>query len=156
MATEQDKYANRARMWGMVVLAMTAGIWDMVEDSAVTLSPMIGATLLSLFEKNAGLEIAGDKPEQMLVELGRILVDEMGYATEAKVEGSDKTYKLTLINAVGLPEFKSLETKGITKPFSNPVYCTGIAAMNRLGFKCRGKIDIDVEKKTQVTTFELV
>jgi hypothetical protein len=156
MATDQDKYANRARLWGMVVVAMTTGIWDMVEESSVTLSPLIGASLLSLLEKNAGLEIAGEKPEHMLVELGRILVDEFGYATEAKVEGSDKSYKLTLVNAVGLPEFKALETKGITKAFSNPVYCTGVAAMARLGYKCRAKVDINLETKTQVTTFELL
>ena len=155
MATDQDKYANRARLWGMVVVAMTTGIWDMVEESSVTLSPLIGASLLSLLEKNAGLEIAGEKPEHMLVELGRILVDEFGYATEAKVEGSDKSYKLILINAVGLPEYKALEAKGITKAFSNPVYCTGIAALARLGYKCRAKVDINLETKTQVTTFEL-
>jgi hypothetical protein len=156
MATDIDKYALRARMWGMVVVAMTQGIWDIVEESSVTLSPMIGESLLSLLEKSAGFELAGEKPENMLVELGRILVDEFGYATEAKVEVKDKTYTLILSNAVGLPEFKALETKGITKPFSNPVFCTGIAAMARLGYKCRAKMDIDLEKKIMTTVFELV
>ena len=120
MATDMDKYAHRARMWGMVVVAMTQGIWDIVEESSVTLSPMIGESLLSLLEKSAGFELAGEKPEHMLVELGRILVDEFGYATEAKVESKDKTYTLILSNAVGLPEFKALEAKGITKPLQQP------------------------------------
>jgi hypothetical protein len=156
MATDLDKYAHRARLWGMVVVSMTKGIWDLVEDSAVTLSPFIGENLLAELEKSAGFEVAGEKPEHMLVELGRILVDEVGYATEAKVEAGDKSYKLILINAVGLPEFKSLEAKGITKPFSNPVYCTGLAAMARLGYKCRAKMDIDLDTKTQTTTFDLL
>lgn len=156
MATDMDKIAHRARLWGMITVAMTVGIWDMVEESSVALSPIIGSTLLELFEKQAGLELAGEKPENMLVELGRILVDEYGYGTEVKVEVNEKSYKMIIYNAVGLPEFKALEVKGISKPFSNAVYCTGIAAMARLGYKCRARVEIDLAAKTQTTIFDLV
>jgi hypothetical protein len=156
MATDADKFANRARLWGLVTVAMTLGIWEIIEESAVTISPMIGNSLLQMLEKNLGFELAGEKPENMLVELSRIFIDELGYGSEAKVEGSDKNFKLTIINAVGLPEFQALADRGVTKPFSNPIYCTGIAAMNRLGYKCRAKVEIDLATRTQTTYFELI
>lgn len=156
MATEADKYSNRAKLWGAVVAAMTLGIWEIVEESSVTISPIIGAVLLKSLEATAGFEVAGEKPEHMLVELGRILVDEYGYGTEAKVEGNDKSFKLTIVNAVGMQEAAALAARGVTKPFSNPVYCTGIAAMNRLGFKCRARVEFDQENKSQITYFDLL
>lgn len=156
MATEADKYSNRAKLWGAVAAAMTLGIWEIVEESSVTISPIIGAVLLKTLESSAGFEVAGEKPEHMLVELGRILVDEYGYGTEAKVEVGEKSYKLIIQNAVGLAEYKALAERGVTKPFSNPVYCTGIAALNRLGYKCRARIEVDFDARTQTTIFDLI
>lgn len=156
MATEMEKYANRARMWGLTVAGLTVGIWQLVEEASVSISPAVGEALLSMIEKQLGLELAGEKPEHMLVELCRIFVDEYGYCTEADVVAGDKSFKVTLKNAIGTVEAQQLKAMGITKPFSNPFTCAALAALSRLGVKARGIMDIDVPNKTQTVTLEII
>ena len=95
MASEQDKIAHRLRLWALTSMGMGIGVWDMVQESSVSLSPTIGAATLTELEKQLGLEIAGEKPEDILTELGRIFVDEYGYASEAKLERTGNTLKIT-------------------------------------------------------------
>ncbi len=156
MATDQQKVANRARMWGMVAVSMTLGIWDMVQESSLSISPVIGKAMLEDLEKLAGLEIAGEQPEAIMVELGRIFVDECGFATEVKVEKTGSGLKITMLNAVGTSEFGALQEQGVEKLFSHPFYCVGLAALARLGCKARGTVELDKAAKTYVITFELL
>jgi hypothetical protein len=156
MATEQQKYANRARLWGLTVVGMTMGIWDMVEEASVALSPQIGAQLLTMLEKQLGLEIAGEKPDHLLVELGRIFVDEYGYASEVKVAGADKSFQVTMENAVGTAEFAMMKARGVEKAFSHPFFCAALAAFARLGLKARGEVVADAANKRIVINFELI
>ncbi len=156
MTAEVEKITQRARLWGLVSIGMTLGIWDMVEESSVSLSPVIGKVILHEIEKNLGLEIAGEKPENMLVELGRIFVDEFGIASEVKVENTNSGLQATLVNAVGTPEFAALQEKGVEKLFSQPYYCAGLAALARQGCKVRGSVEVDKSHNSQVVRFELL
>ncbi len=156
MATELEKSTYRARLWGLTAIGLTLGIWDMVQESACSLIPVIGENILKDVEKVLGLELAGEKPDDVMVELGRILVDESGFASEAKVDKTDKGYRVTLLNAVGTPEFASLRERGVEKLFSHPVLCAGTAALARLGLKSRGDVAIDPAAKTQTVTFEIL
>ncbi len=156
MGTDQEKIANRARMWGLVVFSMTAGIWDMVEESSVSLSPIIGEQLLKMAEKQLGLEIAGESPEHIMVELGRIFVDEYGFCSSAQTDVSGNTIKVVLAHAVGVPEFKLLMDMGVEKPFSHPFMCAGLAALARLGRRARPTLELDVTNQTYTITFEML
>ncbi|NMB88362.1 MAG: hypothetical protein GYA17_08365 [Chloroflexi bacterium] len=156
MATEQEKINNRVRMWALGFMGMTMGIWEIIEESSVSLSPQIGAQILKMAEKQLGLEIAGEKPEDVLVELGRIFVDEYGFAGEASVEGSDKTIRVTLKNAVGTPEFAQVLEHGVEKLFSHPFLCAGLAALARMGCKARGNVVVDSANHSYLVTFELL
>jgi hypothetical protein len=156
MATDPEKILHRARLWGLVAIGMTQGIWDMVEESAASLSPSIGETVLGEFERQLGLEIAGEKPEDLLVELGRIFVDEYGYASEAKVEHTNEIIRVSLLNALGMPEWANLQDHGVEKLFSHPYLCTALAALARSGIKARGKVELDKAAKSQIVTFELL
>lgn len=156
MATEQEKTAHREQLLALMLLGMTVGIWDMVEESATSLSPVIGENILGEIEKQLGLEIAGEKPEDILVELGRIFVDELGVASEIKVERTDKAIRITLLNAMGMAEFTILQEHGVEKLFSHPFLCTGLVALARLGVKARGTVELDKAAKSQTVTFELL
>jgi hypothetical protein len=155
MATEQEKSDRRARLWGLTSIGLTLGIWDMVQESALTLSLPIGQAILVDMEKAAGLELVGEKPEDVLVEIGRICIDEGGFASDARVEKTDKGLQVTLLNAVGTPEFAALKEKGVEKLFSHPFYCVGLAALARLGCKARGSVEIDQAHNNQIISFEL-
>ncbi len=156
MATEQEKSARLAGLWGLTTIGLTLGIWDMVQESALTLSLPIGKAILAYMEKLFGLELAGEKPEDILVEISRIFVDEGGFASEARVEKTDNRLQVTLVNAVGTPEFADLVEKGVEKLFSHPFYCVGLAALSRLGCKARGTVEIDKAHNNHVVRFELL
>jgi hypothetical protein len=156
MATDQEKTSHRLRLWALTALGMTMGIWEMVEESATSLSPVIGENTLTELEKQLGLEIAGEKPEDILVELGRIFIDEYGWASEVKVVRTDKTIQANLLNAVGMPEFINVQDHGVEKLFSHPFLCTGLAALARSGVKARGMVELDKAAKSQIVTFELL
>lgn len=156
MATEQEKLTSRVRLWGLTAMGLTLGIWDMVQEASFGISPAIGEVILRDTEKRLGLEIAGEKPEDILTELGRVLVDECGFAAESKLEKTEKGFNLTFINSVGVAEFAALRERGVEKLFSHPVLCAGIAALGRLGLKTRGDVAIDVATKTQIVTFEIL
>lgn len=156
MATEQEKDAHRARMWGLTTIGMTLGIWEMVEELATSLTPLIGDALVLEIEKQLGLEIAGEKPADLFVELGRIFVDEYGFGSEVKVVSADKTIHVTFKNAAGTPEFAGLKQHGVEKLFSHPFLCTGIAALAKMGIKAHGNVEVDIVDNTQIITFELL
>ncbi len=156
MATEQEKNARQAQMLGLITFSMTLGIWEMVEESATSLTPIIGAQLLGEIEKRLGLEIAGEKPQDLFVELGRIFVDELGFGSEVKVESVEKTILVTFKNAIGSPEFAMLKERGVEKLFSHPFLCTGIAALTKMGIKARGNVAVDKATNTQTITFDLL
>ena len=109
-----------------------------------------------MLEKNLGLEIAGEKPEDILVEMGRIFVDEFGFAREVKVEDQGNVHIVTLEGAVGSPEFSQLRASGVEKLFSHPFLCAGLAALKRLGVKSRAEIEIDVPNSRQVIRYEFL
>ena len=39
MATDQEKIAHQAQMLGLIAFGLTIGIWEMVEESATSLTP---------------------------------------------------------------------------------------------------------------------
>ncbi len=136
---------------------MTWGIWEMVEDASVALSPAIGAAILEMMEKQIGFEIAGENPRDAFIELGRIFIDEFGYAAEVKATVEDNKFTFVFSSPVGLPESRALEAKGVKKAFSNPVYCVGIALLKRFGYKCRVTTqDFNLEANTITLTFEAI
>jgi hypothetical protein len=156
MATDQEKTARREGLWGMTVFGMTVGIWEMVEDSATAITPYIGNALLPMIEKQLGLEIAGEKPADIITEIGRLFVDEFGFASEAKVSATDKAVTLVLKNALGTKEGAGLVAMGVKKQFAHPVLCVGIGALTRAGVKCRGNMELDVPNNSQIVTFDLL
>jgi len=156
MANEQQKYLNRTRLWGLTTLGMALGIWEMVEESATSLSPMIGKQVLEMAEKQLGLEVAGEKPEDVLTELARIFIDEFGYAVDSKVERADKTISISFKNAVGTSEFNLLKQAGAEKLFCHPYMCAGLAVLSRMGIKARWDVTIDVATGSQTVTYELL
>jgi hypothetical protein len=156
MATDQEKNVRRGSLWAMTVFGMTIGIWEMVEDSAGAISPYIGNALLPLIEKQLGLEIAGEKPADLITEIGRLFVDEFGFAAEAKVTATDKVVTLLLKNAMATKEGAQLAAMGVKKSFSHPAMCVGVAALTRAGVKCRGNVELDVPNNNQTVTFELL
>jgi hypothetical protein len=156
MATEQEKIGNRERVWSMLAVAMTKGVWDLVAESSCSLTPQIGTQILDMLEKQMGLTVHGTTPEEVIAEIGRICVEGLGFATGASVEGSGKSVKLALAGAEATDQFGALQAGGVVKLFSHPFLCCGVAALAKIGKKVRGDVQIDAGTKATILTFELL
>lgn len=156
MTTDLEKAINSARLWGFSLMGMTLGIWDMVEESAASLSPQIGSQLLSMLEAQFHFKPAGETPEVLLTELGQIFVNEFAFASKVELECMDKTLRVLFTKAVGTAEFNLMKERGVEKLFSHPFLCVGIAALSRLGYKARGSVDVDPVAQATTVSFELL
>jgi hypothetical protein len=156
MATDSQILENRARLWGMTVTGMTLGIWGMVEESSTSLAPQIGMPILEMVETKLGKKIDSPKPEEAVRQLGRIFVEEFGYAAAEKVEASDKKITVVFSKAIGVPEFTLLEQRGVKKIFSHPFMSAAMAVLARLGQKSRWAVSIDPASGDETVTFDLL
>ncbi|HHS97523.1 MAG TPA: hypothetical protein ENK08_06430 [Chloroflexi bacterium] len=157
MATEEEKKRNLARINAMIIYGLEKGLWDLLGESALSVSTTVGEGMLEVMEKTMGLEIAGEDPQDILTEIGRIFVDEIGIALKFDITKEDSTVGLMVQNCVLLKTEEDLIKAGI-KPFMCPYLNIAAAAMRkRLGVKTRvSKIDVDTEGRKCVLQFELV
>ncbi len=155
MATDEQKAQNRLKMYQMIVMGMALGVWDLIGDTAKAISPKIGEQLLVMTEKEAGLEIAGETPEHVLAELGRLYVDEIGGAGAAEREVNGNELSLKLRNAVGKELLLAVKAAG-AEPFFEPVMCCGLAALARMGKRARVSVEMWEEGNGRIIHYELV
>ncbi len=145
MATEEEKKRNLARINAMIIYGLEKGLWDLLGESALSMSATVGEGMLEKMEQTMGLEIAGEDPQDVLTEIGRIFVDEIGIATKFDIDKTDDNIDMLIENCVLLKVEKDLVTAGI-KPFMCPYLNIAASAMRqRLGLKTR-IVDIDVDQ----------
>ncbi len=140
MATEDEKKGNQLRLAALTLRGTALGIWQMVGDSAVSLGPTIGDELLKVMEQEMGLEVAGETPNDILVEIGRLFVDEFGFAQSVTVTGNDKVFTMEVNGCVMAAMTGRLIDEGVD-PFICPYRNVSIAALKRLGIKARTRLE---------------
>ncbi len=155
MATDEKKTQNKFMMYQMMLMGMALGVWDLIGETAKAISPKIGEQILTMMEKEAGLEIAGETPENVLAEIGRLYVDEIGSAGAAELETDGNVLSLKLRQAAGNELFYQLQAAGV-EPFFEPVMCVGLAALARLGKRARVTAEPWEEGHGRIIHYELV
>ncbi len=142
MATEEKKKQNMLRLTQLALAALSSSVWDTLGDSSFALANSIGDQILEMFEKEMGLEIAGESPEAVVHEVERIFVDEFGFAREIAVtmlDGGNKI-ELKVANCVNYAFSQRLLAAGVQKPYICPVMNASVAALRRMGYKVRSDI----------------
>ncbi|HIP87304.1 MAG TPA: hypothetical protein EYH27_02555 [Anaerolineales bacterium] len=157
MATEEEKKRNLARINAMIIYGLEKGLWDLLGESALAVGATVGEGMLEAMEKTMGLEIAGEDPQDILTEIGRIFIDEIGIALRFDIIKEDSTVGLAVQNCVLLKTEEDLIKAGI-KPFMCPYLNIAAAAMRkRLGARTRiAGISVDTEGQKCNLRFELV
>lgn len=151
---EEKKKANQLRLMGLTMRGVALGIWDVVGESASSLGPRIGEQTLEMMEKEMGLEVAGEKPEDVLIEIGRLFVDEFGFCESVNVEPGSDAITMTVNKCLMASLTGKLIDDGVD-PFICPYRNTGVAALRRLGIKPRAHVSFE-EGKGSIITFELM
>ena len=158
MATEEEKKRNLARINAMIIYGLEKGLWNLLGESALALSTTVGEGMLEKMENSMGLEIEGEDPQDILTEIGRIFVDEIGIATRFDItREAEDDVKLHVENCVLLKTEKDLVADGIT-PFMCPYLNIAAAAMRRrLGVKTRvAGIQVDQDNRRCDLHFEML
>ena len=157
MATEDEKKRNLLKLYSLIIQGLSKGLWDILGDAAKVTSRLIGVKNLEMLEKDMGFEIAGENPQDMMTELDRIFVDELGAmeSSETIVEG--ETIKLICKNCHLINTTKRLAKDGIP-PFICPFRGIAVAAMEkRLGQKTMlADSVIDTDKRVCVHQFDMI
>ena len=157
MATEEEKKRNLARINAMIIYGLEKGLWNLFGESALATTNTVGQGMLEILEKNMGLEIAGEDPQDVLTEIGRIFVDEFGIDTDFDIVKDGDNIDFKVKNCVLMHVEKDLLAEGI-QPFMCPYLNIAVAAMRkRMGVKARiSKIDVDTENHACSLQFQML
>lgn len=135
MATEEEKKRNLARMNAMIIYGLEKGLWDLFGEGALAVTNTVGEGMLEVMEKEMGLEIAGEDPQDILTEIGRLFVDEFDIARKFDMTLKDDAVDFAVEGCVLMRVEEDLVKSGI-KPFVCPFLNIAAAAMRkRLGLK---------------------
>jgi hypothetical protein len=158
MATEENKKENRLRLTNLALLSLAAGAWDVLGKKGVnSFSGFMGDEILKVMEQEMGLEIAGEDPEAVLMEVSRIFVDEYGFASDIEVEKVDEEhYRLKVRNCVNRSFTDKLAAAGVEHPYICPVMNASRSALKRMGYKVHEDITKWTEGKGSIIEFSQV
>lgn len=157
MASEEVKRANQYRLATMALTGLAAGVWDTLGDSAFAFSGPMGRQLLGIMEKEMGLEIAGEEPDDVLSEISRIFVDEFGFASDISVERkSPELLELKVHNCINHRYTDELAAAGVEKPFICPIMNATQAALRRMNVKASVDVRRWPEGNGSIITFKSI
>lgn len=154
MANDEQKINNRLRLTDMTLLSLSTSVWDMLGETSFVFGGDMGSKILSMMEKEMGLEIAGETPKDVLMEVSRIFVDEFGFASNIDIEvHSDNEFEVKVKNCINRTFCDKLMEASVEKPFVCPVMNACSAALNRMDFKMHSNVEKWAEEKGSIITF---
>lgn len=154
MATEEVKKQNQIRLSNMTLLSLAAGTWNTLGESSFAFSGPMGENILNTMEKEMGLEIEGEDPEHVMMEISRIFVDEFGFASDIEVvQESEGVYKIKVKNCINRGLTDKLVEAGVEKPFICPIMNATTAALRRMGYRLRENVEKWEDGKGSIITF---
>lgn len=153
MATDEQKKLNLIRLGSITLMSLALSVWEMLGDTSFVFSKDMGAKILNMLEKEMGLEIAGETPEIVLLELTRIFVDEFGYASDIDLDVSETKIVLKVKNDMNFAYNQQLLATGVEKLFTEPLMNACEAALKRMGYKMHQSIELWPEQKGSIITF---
>lgn len=157
MATEEQKKKNLLKVFNIAMYGMIDGLWDLFGESSFATINSIGDKILSALEQDAGLEIAGESPEDILMEVVRLLVDEVGTMSDGNVTMDGNKVSMACQECFMRQATGWLEAEGV-QPFACvPMNISAAAMRKRLGARHR-VVGRNWDEATQTCTieFELV
>lgn len=147
MATENEKKRQLVRVLQLTIEGLAKGIYDLFDESAYALMKTVGADLLEIMQKEMGLEIEGENPTDVLNELLRIWVDEVGFFEDGSVKEIDGGWEIVGNKCKGWNLTQKILATGVKEPFTCPVMNTMHAALDKMDTATHMKIEPIPETK---------
>jgi hypothetical protein len=157
VATEFEKKKRLLRVFNLAIYGLAKGLWDLFGESSFATTTKIGDEVLTMMEKETGLEIQGENPEDILIEINRLLVDEIGTMSDGEVKLDGNKVSMSCTHCFLRQATMDLEEQGV-QPFACvPMTLAAAAMRRRLGTRHRilGR-EWEPETETCTISFELV
>ncbi|MGC9397758.1 MAG: hypothetical protein ACP5HM_01325 [Anaerolineae bacterium] len=157
MATEETKKKRLRQVFNIMVYGLARGLWDLFGEASFATTNSIGDKVLEIMEQEMGLEIAGEDPESILIEIERLLVDEIGTMRSGRITIEGNLIRMACTKCVLREATKELEDAGV-QPFAClPMTIAAATMRKRLGTRHRllGR-DWDPETETCTIKFEII
>jgi hypothetical protein len=157
MASDLGKQERLLKVFNVGMYGMIKGLWDLFGESSFATVHSVGERVLTTLEKESGLEIHGETPEDILNELVRLLTDEVGTMSGGHVTMDGDLVSMSCQNCFLTETTARLSAEGV-QPFACLPMNIGAAAIRkRLGTKhrLRGR-QWDEATQTCTIQFELV
>jgi hypothetical protein len=156
MATEDQKKKNIMRLMTLMISGMAKALYDLFGESAFATMNEVGKTTLEIMEKEMGLEIDGENPQDVLTEIGRIFADEMGFVESFTTSHEGNQLVLSVNRCQGWDLTQTIMKTGVEIPFTCPVMNVCQAALTRMGLPARKAIEPIHETLGSKITFTLI
>lgn len=157
MATEEQKRERLLKVFNIAMYGLIEGLWDLFGESSFATINSVGDRILTVMEREAGLEIAGENPEDILLEITRLLADEIGTMSGGEVTMDGNNVSIACQECFLREATGWLEAEGV-QPFACvPMNISAAAMRKRLGTKHRvlGR-DWDPGTQTCTIRFQLM
>ncbi|MEN8258658.1 MAG: hypothetical protein ABFS09_12420 [Thermodesulfobacteriota bacterium] len=156
MATEEQKKANMVRLMSLMIGGMAKALYDLFGETAFATMTEVGKSLLTIMEDEMGLEIDSDNPEEVIMEIGRIFTDEMGFVADFNVETNGNEITLFVDKCAGWNLTQSIMKHGVDVPFTCPIMNVGQAALLKMGKHAQKKITPREEVRGSAIAFTII
>ena len=142
MAIDLHKMDNNLLLTEITLGSLTTSTWNMLGETSFSFSRPMGTRILKFMEANMGLEIEGEDPKDVMIEISRVLVDEFGFCSNIEIlEQSDGGYELKVKGCLKRDFCDVIAQAGVEKLFICPVLNSTQAALRRLGHKYKEDLE---------------
>lgn len=138
MATEEQKKERLLKVFNIAMYSLIQGLWDLFGESSFATLNTVGDRILQTIEKESGLEIQGENPKDILLEVSRLLADEIGTMKSGKVTMTEDGHVDMACEGCFLRQATDWLEKDGVQPFACvPMNIAAAAMRKRLGARHR-------------------
>jgi len=154
----EEKKIRQLRLFNNLIFGFAKGLYDLFGDSALATVDTIGEDILEEMEHELGLEIHGEDPQDLLMEIERLLQDEYGLVKSAKLEMHPETHEIDMVceGCLLWKATRDLQEEDIPPYSCVPMMMASAALHKRLGKKAKFlSIEQDMDKRLCDIDFRL-
>ena len=159
MATMEEKKLRQLRLFNNLIFGFAKGLYELFGDSALATVDTIGEDILEEMEHELGLEIQGEDPQTILTEIERLLVDEYGLVSKARLEIDPETHEINMIceECLLTKATNDLHEEGVPPYTCVPMMMASAALHKRLGKRAKFvSLDQDYENRICDINFRMI
>jgi hypothetical protein len=145
----EEKKLRQLKLFNEVIFGFAKGLYDLFGDTAVATVDTIGEDVMEDMEHQLGLEIAGEDPKDILMEIERLLIDEYGMCKTADLVIDGGEIDLTCEGCLMWMATRELREADVPPYTCVPMMMASAALRKRLGTKARF-VDIEQDMDNRI------